>query len=204
MRRIVVLAAVMVLMATVVNAQDYLKSGQWVLSGATAATFNRQTFTAKSDTTSSETNTSTQIDFSGTYFFSKSIGIGVMLAAQNTSVSASGTSSSDKTTLTTYGVGPVLVMRFGSGRMTFNIRGGVGLGKNSVKTGSEAAADTDVKYFMGGGGLSYHINEVASFDVAVRYQKSTVKDPKDTDPKAGMDVSGLIFGVGFGIYFGGR
>ncbi len=201
MRRSLILATVIVLMATVVNAQDYLKPGQLVVAGATALTVNRQTFSQK-DVTETTTNTSTQIDVTGTYFFSKSVGIGLLLIAQNTSVTTSGTS--DKNTVTTYGIGPTVALRFGSGKVSFNIRGSAGIGKNSVTPSGGDKTDTDVKFFEGGGGLSYHINEAASFDVGLRYQKSTIKDPTAPADTPSTDSSGLILGVGFALYFGGR
>ncbi len=203
MRRSLILAAAIVLMATVANAQDYLKAGQWVLAGATAATVNRQTFSQK-DVTGTTTNTSTQVDFTGTYFFSKSIGIGVAVLGQNTSVSESGSGSSDKTTITTYGGGPLIALRFGSGKMTFSIKGAAGIGKNTTTPSGGTASTMDVKFFEGGGGISYHINELASFDVGLRYQKSTIKDSEAAASEPSLDSSGFIFGIGFSLYFGGR
>ncbi len=201
MRRSLILAAILVLTAGAANAQDYIKAGQLVVGGVTALSVNRQTFSQK-DVTESTTNTSTQIDLSGTYFFSKSIGLGLALIAQNTSVSVSG--ASDKTTVTTYAIGPLIAFRFGSGRVSFNIRGGAGVGKNSITPGGGEKTDTDVTFFEGGGGLNYHISEFASFDVGLRYQKSTIKDPTAPSGTPSTDASGFVLGAGFSLYFGGR
>jgi hypothetical protein len=50
MRRTLILAVVMVLMAAVVNAQDYLRTGQLVVAGATAITASHQTIYRHDDT----------------------------------------------------------------------------------------------------------------------------------------------------------
>jgi opacity protein-like surface antigen len=112
-----------------------------------------------------------------------------------------------KTTSTTYTIGPTVTMRSGSGKISYDISGGLGFGRHSAKKeGETTTAETNLSYFEGGGGLSYHISEAVSFDVGMRYRKSTfkMKDPIDPKVTTSTDSSGLIFGVGFALYFGGR
>jgi hypothetical protein len=163
------------------------------LTSVTTFVLNKQTLTNPEfpDNDLNITNLTTGVDMA--YYLTPRFGVGPFVSHITFKVENGGTTVIKSSAAV---VGGLVKLRFNSGRTDFFVQGGAGMTRTNFEVSSPVFGHSGF-FYVGGGGVSFWLNEHVTVDGGVRYQGSRYRDEDAFD----LDAAGLFAALTFIIYF---
>jgi hypothetical protein len=188
--RTLCIASLLLLTPALSSAQD---PGTIELTSVTTFVLNKQTLTNPEfpDNDLDVTQITTGVDMA--YYLTPRFGVGPFLSHITFKLESGGTTAI-KTSAAV--VGGMVKLRFNSGRTGFFVQGGAGMTRTNFETGGGPVFNHNGYFYVGGGGVSFWLNDYVTLDGGVRYQGSAYRDEDAFD----LDTAGLFAALTFSIF----